>query len=97
MQKDRFERTGKLLICKILPQDESHIDPESNEASGNDAYRKAGRSLVCEVFSGEEHDKSGDQGGVEVQMIEITYDHVGAFYSGFERRTWWELGEDLYD
>jgi hypothetical protein len=96
LQKDLYERTGKLLFCKILPEG-GEVDRTTNEIYGAEMYRKQGRSLMCEITSGESQDESGDKGEFEVQWIEVLPKNVGVFYSVFERHTWWELGDCAYD
>jgi hypothetical protein len=95
LQKDRFERSGKLLICKILPEG-GEDDMDENEESGTEEFRKAGRSLMCRETSDEQLHEGSSDVEFEVQMIEMDHQLVGAFFSAFDRDTWWEFGDRNY-
>lgn len=68
-----------------------------NEIEGAEGYRKAGRSLMCKITSGEDQHESKENGEFEVQMIELEADQVGTNFSLFESYTWWEFGLSGYD
>jgi hypothetical protein len=98
LQKERFERSGELLVCKILPEGgEEGVDEDSNEAAGAEDFRKSGRSLFCKIASNDGQGEGEDVGEFEIQMIEIDAGGAGSFFSGFERDAWWELGDCNYD
>jgi hypothetical protein len=96
LQRDRFEQKGKLLLCRLFPVG-GQADMTENEVYGAEAYRKAGRSLMCRIASGEVQHKDDGKGEFEVQMIEIQADHVAGFFSVFERHKWWQFGDCDYD
>jgi hypothetical protein len=95
LQKDRFEQTGKLLICKILPEG-GEDDMTENEESGAEEFRKAGRSLMCREASDEQLHEGSSNVEFQVQMIEMAHQHAGLFFSAFDRDTWWEFGDRNY-
>ena len=95
LQKDRFQQTGKLLFCKILPMG-GQVNMTENEIFGAQGYRKDGRSLMCAIARGEDQHENEDKGEFEVQMVEMKADHVADFFSLFERHTWWQFGESGY-
>jgi hypothetical protein len=94
LQRDRFERSGNLLICKILPKGGEDYESQ-NEANGAEDFRKSGRSLMCKAVS-----TSGQEGNeeFEIQMIEMEPDQIGLFFNAWDRHVWCELGSDYcYD
>lgn len=54
LQKDRFERIGKLLLCRIFPVG-GQVNMTENEIYGAEWYKKSGRSLMCRVTPGPGH------------------------------------------
>lgn len=97
LQKDRFQRSGELLFCRIFPVG-GQVDMTENEIEGAEGYRRAGRSIMCKVISGEGQHENGNtsEGEFEVQMVEMEANQVGTNFSVFERHTWWEFGLSGY-
>ena len=96
LQKDRFEKIGKLLLCRIFPVG-GQVNMTKNEVYGAQAYRKSGRSLMCRITPGPGQHENEVMGEFEVQMIEIKANHVADFFSLFERHKWWQFGDCRYD
>jgi hypothetical protein len=96
LQKDRFQRNGKLLFCRIFPEG-GQVNMTENEISGAEWYKKNDRSLMCKITPGEGQHDNVDLGEFEVQMIEMNANQVGTFFSLFERPTWWQFGDCDYD
>jgi hypothetical protein len=101
LQKDLYEKNGKLLICKVLPVG-GEEDQDDTEEEGDEAYREHGRSLMCKVISDKSQGASDDEGDsedeveFEVQWIEGDAGHAETFFQAFERSDWWQFGEAGY-
>jgi hypothetical protein len=73
MQKDRFEKSGQLLVCKILPIG-GDPDLDENGQHGTKSYGSIGMSLMCKVHLDKQQKdiedivKDEDGREVEVQM-----------------------------
>jgi hypothetical protein len=97
MQKELYEKSGKVLVCKILPKG-GELDQDWNEKQGDEDYREHGRSLMCKVTSdksqkdGEDPSELVDEGEFELQWIEYDAVKVDTLFRAFERWDWWEFG-----
>jgi hypothetical protein len=76
MQRERFENSGELLVCKILPVG-GEPDLDENGQHGTKLYRRTGMSLMCKVHLDKQQNinedsvKSEDGREVEVQMQKL--------------------------
>ena len=89
MQKDRFEKSGELLVCKILPIG-GELDLSENGKAGTESFRSSGMSLMCKVHSDKQQKISegnvrGEHGReVEAQMQRMGVSDLGEDEGEFE-------------
>ena len=52
LQKDFFEQSDMMLICRISPgDDKDEIEGDWNKEQGVEGFKEAGRSLICKATS----------------------------------------------
>lgn len=90
LQKDNFDHSITLLICKIVPDHDSDLESEMSE-EGRNAYagvkeemtsriRDAGNSIIC--------NSATDDSEFEVQIQEFPIDYAGMFFAEGNRHEW---------
>lgn len=94
MQKDLFEDSGCVLVCKILPVGrETGLLGMAQDRT--DEFREDGMSLMCKIQSDkqqkgdEDKIQAEDEGEFEVQMKAMEAETLHDWISQDNSRYWW--------
>ena len=94
MQKQAFEKNGRLRICKILPIG-GEVDLSENEEDRTEQFREDGMSLMCKIQSdkqqkvGDDSVKGEDEGEFELQMLQYEAGELGNWNGSDDAKYWW--------
>jgi hypothetical protein len=94
MQKQAFEKNGRLLNCKILPIG-GEVDLSENEEDRTEQFRGDGMSLMCKIQSdkqqkvGDDSVKGEDEGEFELQMLQYEAGELGNWNGSDDAKYWW--------
>jgi hypothetical protein len=94
MQKELFENSDSLLICKVLPVG-GEVGLSENEQSRTEEFRADGMSLMCKIESDKQQNADEDKvdgedaGEFELQMMEYDAGGVGDWLGADDSDYWW--------